>query len=175
MNIKELIRTVPDFPKPGIRFRDITPLLGDRRGLRHVTHEMSHRWHDQVDKVAAIEARGFIFGSTVAHALGVGFVPIRKPGKLPSHALGHDYTLEYGKSRVEVHSDGIAKGERVLVVDDLLATGGTVSATVTLVEQMGGLIAGCAFVIDLPALGGRALLEKRKLAVHALCEFTLDE
>jgi adenine phosphoribosyltransferase len=175
VNLKPLIRTVPDFPKPGIRFRDITPLLADPGGLRHVSHELSNRWKGAVDKVAAIEARGFIFGSLVAHGLGVGFVPIRKPGKLPSQSIGHEYTLEYGTNRVEVHVDGVNRGERVLIVDDLLATGGTALAAVALVERMGGTISGCAFVIDLPTLGGRAALEQRGHAVHALCEFSLDE
>lgn len=175
MNLKPLIRTVPDFPKPGIRFRDITPLLADPGGLRHVARELARRWEGTVDKVAAIEARGFIFGSVVAHGLGVGFVPIRKPGKLPSAAIGHDYALEYGTNRVEVHVDGVTRGERVLIVDDLLATGGTAIAAVSLVERMGGTVRGCAFVIDLPTLGGRAALEQRGVEVHTLCEFSLDE
>jgi len=175
MRIKALIRTVPDFPKPGIRFRDITPLLANAAGFQHVTRAFAERYAGKVDKVAAIEARGFIFGSAIAHALNVGFVPIRKPGKLPHDSIGHDYELEYGTNRVEVHIDGIAAGERVLAIDDLLATGGTMGAALTLLEQVKAEIVECAFVIDLVDVGGRARLEKRGYGVHALCEFTEDE
>jgi len=173
--IKQLIRTIPDFPKPGIRFRDITPLLADAEGFRQVIGAFADRLTGKVDKVAAIEARGFIFGAALAHTIGAGFVPFRKPGRLPHTSIGHDYELEYGTNRVEVHVDGIAPGERVAVIDDLLATGGTASATIALLERIGARIVECAFVIDLVELGGRARLEGRGYQVHALCEFTEDE
>jgi len=171
MNIKSLIRTIPDFPKPGIRFRDITPLLASSAGLRHITRELANRYEGKVDKIAAIEARGFIFGSMLAHALNAGFVPIRKPGKLPGQAIGHDYALEYGTNRVELHVDAVAPGERVVVVDDLLATGGTATAALALLERLHANIVGCAFVIDLPEVGGRAKLERAGHEVHALCSY----
>ncbi len=173
--IKQLIRTIPDFPKPGIRFRDITPLLADVDGFRQVIGAFADRFTGKVDKVAAIEARGFIFGAALAHAIGAGLVPFRKPGRLPHTSIGHDYELEYGTNRVEVHVDGIAPGERVVVIDDLLATGGTASATTALLERIGAQIVECGFVIDLVDLGGRARLEGRGYQVHALCEFTEDE
>lgn len=171
-SIKSLIRVIPDFPKPGIRFRDITPLLADARGFRHVIDAFADRYAGRVDKVAAIEARGFLFGAAVAHALGAGLVPFRKPGRLPHTAIGHDYHLEYGTSRVEVHVDGVTAGERVVVIDDLLATGGTAGAALALLDQVGAKVVECAFVIDLIDLGGRARLENRGHKVHALCELT---
>lgn len=175
MNLKALIRTVPDFPKPGIRFRDITPLLADPRGLATVTAALVERYRGKVDKVVAIDARGFIFGAPLAAALGVGFVPMRKPGKLPHAAIGHDYALEYGTNRVEVHVDGVAAGERVVVIDDLLATGGTAGAALALLARVGAVVVECAFVIELFGLGGRARLADAGGAVHALCGFTDDE
>ncbi len=175
MNVKTLIRTIPDFPKPGIRFRDITPLIGNPDGLHHVTLALAERYRGQVGAVAGIEARGFIFGAVVAHALGVGFVPIRKPGKLPGESIGHDYELEYGTNRIEMHVDGLGRGEQVLLVDDLLATGGTAAAAAALIERLGAHIVGCAFVIELAGLPGRAVLERRGCAVHALCSFSDDE
>jgi adenine phosphoribosyltransferase len=175
VNFKSLIRTVPDFPKPGIRFRDITPLLASGTGFRHVVRVLAERYDGKVDKVVGIEARGFIFGAAIAHAIGAGFVPVRKPGKLPSEAIGHDYDLEYGSNRVEVHVDGLAKGERVVVIDDLLATGGTALAALALVERMHADVVECAFLIELTDLPGRARLEKRGVRVHALCGFTEDE
>lgn len=175
MDIKSLIRTIPDFPKPGIRFRDITPLLAHGAGMRHVTKELAHRYEGKVDKVAAIEARGFIFGALVANALGVGFVPVRKPGKLPFASIGHEYALEYGSNRIELHTDAVQPGERVVVLDDLLATGGTASAAIVLLEKLGAKIAGAAFVIDLPDVGGRRVIEKRGIEVHALCAFEEHE
>ena len=173
--IKSLIRTVRDFPRPGIMYRDITPLLGSGTGFRHVVGALAERYIGKIDKVVGIEARGFIFGAAIAHAIGAGFVPIRKPGKLPAAAFGHDYELEYGTNRVEAHVDGIAKGERVVVIDDLLATGGTALAALALVEQMQAAVLECAFVIELLDLPGRARLEKRGIRVHALCGFTEDE
>jgi adenine phosphoribosyltransferase len=175
MNFKSLIRTIPDFPKPGIRFRDITPLLASGIGFRHVISLLSDRYSGKVDKVVGIEARGFIFGAAIAHAIGAGFVPIRKPGKLPGEAIGHDYELEYGTNRVEVHVDGLAKGERVVLIDDLLATGGTALAALALIQKCGALVHECAFVIELTDLPGRGRLEKTGQRVHALCGFSEAE
>jgi adenine phosphoribosyltransferase len=171
MNLKPLIRTVPDFPVPGIQFRDITPLLGNAAAMRHITRELAQRYEGKIDKVAAIEARGFLFGAMLAYALGVGLVPVRKPGKLTFESIGHDYALEYGTNRVEVHTDAVQPGERVVVVDDLLATGGTAGAAVALLDRLGATIIECAFVIDLADVGGRAKLEGRGIAVHSLCTF----
>jgi len=175
MNYKSLIRTVPDFPKPGIRFRDITPLLASGTGFRHVIAVLGERYAHKADKIVGIEARGFIFGAALAHAIGAGFVPIRKPGKLPGESIGHDYALEYGTNRVEVHVDGLAKGERVVVMDDLLATGGTALAALALVERCGANVVECAFLIELLDLPGRKRIEQRGHRVHALCGFTEDE
>ena len=172
MPIKSRIRTVPDYPKPGIIFCDVTTLLGDAQGLRKTVDELVLPFTgNRIDKVAAIEARGFILGGAVAHQLGVGFVPVRKKGKLPWATIGQDYELEYGSDRVEMHKDAIAEGEKVLLVDDLIATGGTAEATLKLIERAGGEIVGCSFVIDLPDLGGRARLEKLGYAVLTLCSF----
>ena len=175
MNFKSLIRTVPDFPKAGIRFRDITPLLASGTAFRHVVSVMAERYVDKVDKVVGIEARGFIFGAAIAHQIGAGFVPVRKPGKLPAASIGHDYALEYGTNRVEAHVDGIAKGERIVLVDDLLATGGTALAALALVEQMKAEVVEAAFLIELTDLPGRARLEKHGVRVHALTGFREDE
>jgi adenine phosphoribosyltransferase len=175
VNYKSLIRTVPDFPKPGIRFRDITPLLASGSGFRHVIAVLGERYAGKVDKVVGIEARGFIFGAALAHAIQAGFVPIRKPGKLPGESIGHDYELEYGTNRVEVHVDGVVKGERVVVIDDLLATGGTALAALALVERIGATVVECAFLIELLDLPGRSRIEQRGHRVHALCGFTEDE
>ena len=175
MPIKSRIRTVPHYPKQGIMFRDITTLLKDPVGLRVTIHELVNRYTGmKIDKVAGIESRGFIVGAPLAHMLGVGFVPVRKKGKLPAETIGHDYDLEYGTDRVEIHTDAIAPGERVLLVDDLIATGGTAEAAASLVKKIGGEIVECAFVIDLPDIGGRQRLEKLGYKVFALCEFEGD-
>ncbi len=175
MPIKTKIRTVPHYPKPGIQFRDITTLLKDPAGFRATIDELAQRYQDvKLDKVAGIEARGFIFGAALAYALGKGFVPIRKKGKLPAEVIGHDYDLEYGSDRIEIHTDAIGKGEKVLLVDDLIATGGTAAAACTLIEKMGGKVVECCFIIDLPDIGGRARLEKHGHKVFALCEFEGD-
>ncbi len=175
MPIKSLIRTIPHYPKQGIMFRDITTLLKDPIGLRVVIDELAKRYADmKIDKVVGIESRGFIIGAPLAYLLGVGFVPIRKPGKLPAETIGHDYELEYGRDRVEIHTDAISSGERVLLVDDLIATGGTAEAAASLIEKIGGEIVECAFVIDLPDVGGRKCLEKHGYKVFALCEFEGD-
>jgi len=175
MNFKSLIRTVPDFPKPGIRFRDITPLLASGTGFRHVIELLAERYAGKVDKIVGIEARGFIFGAALAHQLGAGFVPIRKPGKLPGALYHHDYELEYGSNRIEVHVDGLVKGERALVIDDLLATGGTALAALALVDKIGAAVVECAFVIELSDLPGRGRIEARGTRVHALCSFAESE
>jgi adenine phosphoribosyltransferase len=170
--IKRHIRTIPDHPKKGVMFRDITTLLKDAEGFHAAVDALAEPYRGRnIDKVAGIEARGFILGSAVAYTLGVGFVPLRKKGKLPAATHGHDYALEYGTDRLEIHVDAVAEGERLLLVDDLLATGGTAEAAAALVERAGGSITGCAFLVDLPALGGRRRLEARGLPVFAICEF----
>ena len=175
MPIKSRIRTVPHYPKQGIMFRDITTLLKDAVGFRIMINELVNRYTGvKIDKVAGIEARGFIIGAALAYQLGVGFVPIRKKGKLPAETIGQEYELEYGTDKIEIHVDAIGKGEKILLVDDLIATGGTAAAAVKLVERMGGKIVECAFVIDLPDLGGRKRLEKLKHKVFALSEFEGD-
>lgn len=175
MPIKTLIRTIPHYPKHGIMFRDITTLLKDAAGLKLAIQDIVKRYKGQkIDKVAGIESRGFIVGAPVAYALGVGFVPIRKKGKLPAETIGHDYELEYGADRIEIHVDAIAKGDRVLLIDDLIATGGTAQAAATLIAKMGGEVIECCFVIDLPDVGGRKRLEKMGLKVFALCAFEGD-
>jgi adenine phosphoribosyltransferase len=175
MSIKTLIRTIPDYPKAGVQFRDITTLLQDAKGLREAVDGLCAGFAGRrVDKVVGIEARGFILGGAVAHQLGAGFVAVRKKGKLPWNTVGRDYALEYGTDRVEVHTDAIAPGEQLLVVDDLIATGGTISAALDLIEHVGGHVVGCAFVIDLPDLGGSKRLRERGVRVHALCEFEGD-
>ena len=175
MPIKSRIRTVPHYPKQGVMFRDITTLLKDPVGFRVTINELVNRYTGmKIDKVAGIESRGFIIGSALAFQLGVGFVPIRKKGKLPAETIGHDYQLEYGTDRIEMHVDAIAKGERVLLADDLIATGGTAEAAVKLIESMGGKLVECCFVIDLHDLRGRNRLEKQGQKVFALCEFEGD-
>jgi adenine phosphoribosyltransferase len=170
--IKSLIRTIPDYPKPGIQFRDITTLLANPKGFQQVIDDFSVRYKDQkIDKVVGVEARGFIIGAALAYKLGVGFVPIRKAGKLPSETMGHDYVLEYGSDRVEMHSDAIVQGESILLVDDLIATGGTAEAAATLIKKLGGKVVECAFVIDLPDLGGVRRLQAAGLKIFSLCEF----
>jgi adenine phosphoribosyltransferase len=153
-------------------FRDVTTLFADPRGFRMAVDQLVSPFAGQrIDKVVGLEARGFILGGAVAHQLSTGFVPVRKAGKLPGAVIGQDYTLEYGTARVEIRDDAITPGERVLIVDDLLATGGTAEAGIKLVEQLGGEITGCAFVVDLPELGGRKKLEEMGFAVTALCAF----
>lgn len=171
-DIRSLIRTIPDYPKPGIQFRDITTLLKDATGFKACIDALVERYRGRdITTVVGTEARGFLFGAPLAYALGVGFVPVRKQGKLPGKTTGHEYALEYGNDRIELHDDAIAAGDKVLVIDDLLATGGTAQATVTLVRGLGGEVVECAFVVDLPDLGGRAKLEQMGLTVFTLCAF----
>lgn len=170
--VKDYIRTIVDFPHEGIMFRDVTTLFADPRGFRMAIDQLLHPYAGvRFDKVVGLEARGFILGGAVAHQLSAGFVPVRKKGKLPGKVISEDYQLEYGEAVVEIHDDAIQPGERILLVDDLLATGGTAEAGIKLVERLGGEIIGCAFIIDLPDLGGRAKLEGMGMDVHALCAF----
>jgi adenine phosphoribosyltransferase len=171
-DLKSLIRTIPDYPKPGIMFRDVTTLLGHAEGLRATIQRMTAPYADKgVQIVAGIEARGFILGGAIADKLGCGFVPFRKKGKLPWKTIGQEYTLEYGVDIIEMHEDAIVRGERVLIVDDLIATGGTAEAAVKLVQRSGGAVVGATFIIDLPELGGMAKLAALGVAGHALMAF----
>ena len=172
MPLKSRIRTIPDYPKPGIQFRDITTLLQDPFGFRKLVDDLVQPFAGKrIDAVAAIEARGFIIGGAVAHQLSTGFIPVRKKGKLPWRTIGLDYELEYGTDRIEIHRDAVTEGQTVLVVDDLIATGGTALATVDLLRQAGAEIVGCSFVVELPDLGGRKRLEKEGVSVLTLVEF----
>jgi adenine phosphoribosyltransferase len=172
MDIKSIIRTIPDYPKPGIMFRDVTTLLGHARAFRTTVDLLVQPYAGlRIDKVAGIEARGFIIAGAVAHQLSVGFVPVRKKGKLPWKTIGQTYDLEYGTDTVEIHEDAVLKGESVLLVDDLIATGGTAEAAIKLIEKAGGNVVGCSFIIDLPELKGRKRLEKMGKKVLSLVEF----
>ena len=174
-DLKALVRTIPDFPKPGIMFRDITTLFGDARASRRAWSGWPRPIRMQgIEAVAGIEARGFILGGAVADRLGTGFVPIRKKGKLPAKAIGEEYELEYGVDAVELHEDAIRPGERILLVDDLIATGGTAAAAARLIEKAGGVVAGAAFIIDLPDLGGCRKLAAQGVTCHTLIEFEGD-
>ncbi|MBE0412910.1 adenine phosphoribosyltransferase [Yoonia sp.] len=170
--VQDYIRTIPDFPHKGIMFRDVTTLLSDARGFRIAIDQLLHPYAGRpIDKVVGLEARGFILGGAIAHQLSVGFVPARKQGKLPGRTIAQSYTLEYGEAVLEIHDDALQPGEKILLVDDLLATGGTAEAGIKLIERLGGEVIGCAFIIDLPDLGGRKKLETLGMNVHALCAF----
>jgi adenine phosphoribosyltransferase len=172
MDFSKVIRTIPDYPKKGIMFRDITTLLGNARAFRRAVDEMVQPYAGvRIDKVAGIEARGFILGGAVAHQLSIPFVPVRKKGKLPWKTIGEDYELEYGTDRVEIHEDAVSKGEHILVVDDLIATGGTALASIKLIERAGAEVVGVSFVIDLPELGGADKLRALGKEVQILVSF----
>ena len=170
--VKDYVRSIHDFPHEGIIFRDVTTLFADARGFRMAVDQILHAYAGtRIDKVVGLEARGFILGGAVAHQLSTGFVPIRKKGKLPGTVISEAYQLEYGEAIMEIHDDALKPGEKVLIVDDLLATGGTAAAAITLCSRLGAEVIGCAFVIDLPELGGRRVLEGMDMPVHALCDF----
>ncbi|MBO0333046.1 adenine phosphoribosyltransferase [Sneathiella sp. CAU 1612] len=172
MDIKSVIRTIPDYPKKGILFRDITTLWQDAGGFRHVVDQLVWPYAGvRIDKVAGIEARGFVLGGAIAHQLSVGFVPVRKKGKLPGAVISEEYELEYGTDTVEIHQDAIKEGENILLVDDLIATGGTAEAAINLIRQAGGAVIGAAFVIDLPDIGGAKRIAAMGVSVRTLCEF----
>ena len=175
MSIKSKIRTIKNYPIDGVMFRDITTLFKDPEGLREAINIFAERYKDmQIDKIAAIESRGFLIGAPLAYLLNVGLVLIRKPGKLPAETIKQDYKLEYGSDQIEIHIDAIKEGERVLIIDDLIATGGTVEAAVKLVQMMKGEVLECCFIIDLPDIGGSRKLESMGQNVFSLCEFEGD-
>ena len=175
MSIKSKIRTIENYPIDGVMFRDITTLFKDSDGLREAMDMFVERYKDmKIDKIVAIESRGFLIGAPLAYLLNIGLVLIRKPGKLPAKTYKQDYTLEYGVDQIEIHSDALEEGEKVLIVDDLIATGGTVEAAVRLVEKMKAEVIECCFIIDLPDIGGRAKLEAMGQSVFSLCEFEGD-
>ena len=171
-DLKAAIRTIPDYPKPGIMFRDITTLLGSARAFRRAVDELVQPWAgSKIDKIAGIEARGFIVGGAIAHQLSAGFVPIRKKGKLPHKSVRVAYSLEYGIDEMEMHEDAVAQGERVILVDDLIATGGTAEGAVTLLRQMGAEVVAAVFIVDLPELGGADKLRALDVPVRTLVSF----
>jgi adenine phosphoribosyltransferase len=172
MDLKAAIRTIPDYPRPGIRFRDITTLLGDAHAFAYTVDQLVRPWLEaKIDRVAGIEARGFILGGAVAHGLGAGFVPIRKKGKLPHATVRVAYSLEYGLDEMEIHRDGVNAGERIILIDDLIATGGTAEAAVKLLRQLGAEVLAACFVVDLPELGGARRLEDLGVPVRTLVSF----
>ncbi|HHT25718.1 MAG TPA: adenine phosphoribosyltransferase [Firmicutes bacterium] len=165
MDIRSLIREIPDYPQPGVSFKDITTVLKDPQALQYVVREMARRFRDKgIDVIVGVESRGFIFGAPLAYELGLGLVLVRKPGKLPAEKIQVEYELEYGTDTLEIHKDAIQPGQRVLIVDDLLATGGTISAAAKLVEQLGGEVVGYTFLIELAYLGGRRKLGNQEIA-----------
>lgn len=174
-DIKRYIRTIPDYPKKGVQFRDITTLLSDPHGFRASVDELMWPFlRTDIDYVIGIEARGFILGGAIAHELGKGFIPIRKKGKLPGKTIGKEYQLEYGVDRIEMHSDAISKGDKILLIDDLIATGGTAIAAAELLHESGAEIVAAAFVVDLPDLGGSEKLRAKGIKLHTLVEFEGD-
>ena len=172
MDLKKAIRTIPYYPKPGIMFRDVTTLIGDARAFRVAVDRMVQPWAGaKIDHVAVTEARGFILGGAVAHQLSVGFIPVRKRGKLPHRTLIEEYELEYGQDAIEIHVDAVTEGDRVLLVDDLIATGGTAEASIKLLQRAGATVVGAAFVIDLPDLGGAKRIEALGVPVSSLIAY----
>jgi adenine phosphoribosyltransferase len=172
MNIEASIREIPDYPIPGVLFRDITTLLKDANAFRMTIQKLADHYRDKnLDKIIGIESRGFIFGASLAQELGIGFVPIRKKGKLPFTTISQEYALEYGNDAIEIHIDAIKPGEKVIIIDDLIATGGTAFAACELLKKLDANLLGCGFVIDLPHLGGRQRLEDNGCAVFSVCSF----
>jgi len=172
LDLRDAVRSIPDYPKKGVMFRDITTLLGNARAFRRTVDELVQPWAgSKIDKVAGIEARGFILGGAVAHQVSAGFVPIRKKGKLPHKRVSMTYALEYGEDVIEMHADALVSGERVVLVDDLIATGGTAEAAVKLLRQLGAEVLAACFVIDLPELGGAAKLRALDVPVRTLIAF----
>lgn len=170
MDLNKFIRNIPDFPKPGIQFKDITPLLNNAEAFKHSIELFKQTLEGKnIDKIAGVESRGFIFGAPISLKLGIGFIPIRKPGKLPADTISVDYELEYGKNTLEIHKDALKKGERVVIIDDLLATGGTAAASATLVEKVGGVVESLEFVVELDFLNGRELIKNYN--VHSLLKY----
>ncbi len=173
MNLKDTIRSIPGWPIEGVIFRDLTTLMQNPTAYKEACDIFYHRYKDmQIDKVVGIDARGFVFGAVLAYHLNVGFIPVRKKGKLPYHTISEDYALEYGKNTVEMHADAIESGERVVIIDDLIATGGTIEAAVKLVKKLGGDILECGFIVELPDLKGREKIKGEK--VFSICEFEGD-
>jgi len=171
-DLKHLVRSIPDYPKPGIIFRDVTTLFADAQGFKATIAQMAEPYRiEPIDAVAGIEARGFILGGAIADRLGCGFIPIRKKGKLPWNTIGQEYDLEYGTDTIEIHEDAVKPGERILVVDDLIATGGTAEAAIKLITRTGGDVIGAVFVIDLPEIGGRKKIEALNVPCHAIMAF----
>jgi len=172
MDLKAAIRTIPDYPRPGVMFRDITTLLGDAQAFAYTVDELVRPWLDQkIERVAGIEARGFILGGAVAHGVGAGFVPIRKKGKLPHTTVRVAYSLEYGLDEMEIHRDAVSRGERIILIDDLIATGGTAAAAVKLLRQLGAEVLAACFIVDLPELGGARRLQAMDVPVRTLVSF----
>ncbi len=175
MDLKSKIRTVPHWPKKGVMFRDITTLLQDKEAFKYAMDRFYERYKDKdIDVVVGIESRGFIFGAVLAYLLGISFVPVRKEGKLPHHTMKEEYALEYGNAVVEIHKDAITRGQDVLIVDDLIATGGTINAAIKLVERLGGKVVECCFLVELPDLKGRGKLESKGHKIFSLVEFEGD-
>lgn len=173
--VKSKIRTIPNWPKEGVMFRDVTTLFKDKDGFNRMVDLLVERYKDMnIDAIAGIESRGFVTGSVLAHRLGTGFVMIRKPGKLPADTISEEYELEYGTNKIEIHKDAISEGQRVLLVDDLVATSGTAVAAANLIKKLGGEIVECSFIVELPDLGGREKLEKKGLKVFSLISFEGD-
>ncbi len=173
--VRDYIRTIPDFPVPGVQFRDVTALLNDATGFRLAVDELAEPFAGSgIDAIVGIDARGFVFGGAVAYKLGLPFAPVRKAGKLPGETIKVAYALEYGEAELEIHHDALAAGHHILLIDDLLATGGTAEAAIKLIEHLGGHVEAAIFVIDLPDLGGRRRLEQMGIRVEALCAFDGD-
>ena len=173
--IKSVIKTIPDYPKPGIMFRDVTSVLEDHDAFMQCINLLAEHFKDhKFDKIAGTEARGILFGAPLALALGIGFIPVRKPGKLPRETISEEYELEYGTDNLEIHTDALEPGERVLMLDDLLATGGTMIATANLIKRLGGIVEYAGFVISLPDIGGDSRLQEAGITPYAICEFEGD-